>query len=513
MKTKICFFSITVVFMLSLAVTSSAEKLFWVDCGPEFDCTNAKLYYVDSSSVTPKAVLFVNGVFVYAYGDTSVGGEIPSIDYSFLTGNLDPLTYQVTNIKTDYIFYFKNGSIWLVDTETLAKRRLSNESGITPSTFCSAEAYDADLINPNNRAIKYHLKGPDEQCDTGDDIRCAVKVGMTSTTPPINMPNKSIQNIAFDGRYIVKDDSSKEVQICSTDLNSCKQIIPFTDSVDFENFNLQWVILIVDCKLISYDYISETLYTLYTPPPGECVDTDGLLHKDGYVYFQTKRDTSPFTNAIKKVPVNGGSVQSLTEFTTDKELDSFDLDISPTHVVYSWKTSKYSEEHVRSIPKGGGTPVVINDTCVNGIKAGQYYFCEDKNGNVWRVKLDGTQRIKRASSQLNGSTYGCSADWFYGIIPSVGRVFLSDMSNNLKSYAINEDFRNPTKGISIGTVPVNLSNFNTFSEFGFDMLGFAMKRSTVLSFGTDMLLLDATTPSSLKRLTNTNRWKIIYTSD
>src|SRR3972149_3868863 len=454
MKTRICIFLITLVFMLSLAVTSSAEKLFWVDCGHEFDCTNAKVYYVDPSSSTPKAVLFDTGVFVYAYNETSVSGEIPSIDYSFLSGDLDLVTYQ--------------------------------------------------------------------QSDTGDDICRAVKVGMTSTTPPINIPNKSIQEILLDGRYIVKNYSSMEVQICSTDLSSCKPITPFTDSVDHENFNKQWIILRVDCKLISYDYINEVLHILYPQPPdplpiGECVDSDGKLHKDGYVYFQTKRDASPFTNTIKKVPVNGGSVEILTEFTTDKELDGFDLDeISSTHVVYSWRTSKYSEDHVRSIPKGGGTPddiVVINDACVEGGIAGQYYFCEDKYGNVWRATLAGTQRIKRSNSQINGATYGGSADWFYGINPSTGRVLLSDISNNLKSYAINEDFRDATKGILIGTVPVNLSNFNTFSEFGLDMLGFALKRSTAFSFGTDILFLDATSPSSLKRLTNSNGWKITYTSD
>jgi len=507
--------------MLSLAVTSSAEKLFWVDCGHEFDCTNAKVYYVDPSSSTPKAVLFDTGVFVYAYNETSVSGEIPSIDYSFLSGDLDLVTYQLSDIKTDYIFYFKGGKIWRVDTETLEKKRLSNGSGITPSTFCDA-GVSTDWITPDNSTLKYRLKGPDGQCDTGDDIRRAVKVGMTSTTPPINIPNKSIQEILLDGRYIVKNYSSMEVQICSTDLSSCKPITPFTDSVDHENFNKQWIILRVDCKLISYDYINEVLHILYPQPPdplpiGECVDSDGKLHKDGYVYFQTKRDASPFTNTIKKVPVNGGSVEILTEFTTDKELDGFDLDeISSTHVVYSWRTSKYSEDHVRSIPKGGGTPddiVVINDACVEGGIAGQYYFCEDKYGNVWRVKLDGTQRIKRSNSQINGATYGGSADWFYGINPSTGRVLLSDISNNLKSYAINEDFRDATKGILIGTVPVNLSNFNTFSEFGLDMLGFAIKRSTAFSFGTDILFLDATSPSSLKRLTNSNGWKITYTSD
>lgn len=514
MKTRICIFLITVIFMLSLAVTSNAEKLFWVDCGPEFDCTNAKLYYVDSSSATPKAVLFDTGVYVHDYDDISDFKRISSIGYSFLTGTLDLITYQITNIKTSYIFYFKGGKIWLVDTTTLAKRRLSNESGITSATLCDYEKF-ADMMNPNDSSISYRLKGPDGQCDTGDDIYHLVKLGMISTTPPINIPLcKYIHEILLDSRYIVENYCSNpwRLEICSTDLSSCKKITEFTDSTDPENFDKRYIMLIVDCKLMSYDYISDSLCTLYTPASDECVRSDARLDKDGYVYFSNKKYVPPFTTTIYKVPANCGNPVKLGEITTTYVPDEDELETSPTHVVFLWRESSSSAEHVYSFSKGGETPVVINDACINGGIAGQYYFCEDKNGNVNRVNLDGTERIKRSSSQLNGRTYGGSADWFYGINPSTGRVFISDISNNLRSYAINEDFRNPTKGISIGTVPVNLSNFDIF-DFGLDMLGIGIRRFTGSSFGTDILFLDATTPSSLKRLTNTNGWKIDLSGD
>jgi hypothetical protein len=378
-------------------------------------------------------------------------------------------------------------------------------------------------MNSNNSTIYYILKGPDGQCDPDpddymtDDVSRAVKLGMTNTTPPIDIPKKYIDELLLDGRYIVKNFSSYpwKLEICSSDLSSCKLITEYYDDADPENFEKQWIILKVDCKLMSYDYNSENLYTLYNPPTGECVSSDGRLDRDGYVYFQTKRYSTPFTNTIKKVPVNGGSVEQLTEFTTTSELYGFDLEEnSSTHVVYLWRISEYSDEHVYSVPKGGGTPVVISDACVEGGSCGQYYFCEDKYGNVWRVKLDGTQRIKRASSQLNGAIGGGSEDWFSGCDPLKEKVLISDINNNLKSYAINEDFRNPTKGITIGTVPVNLSNFQASSDAEYDSLGIAMKRFTgSSSFGTDILLLDAITPSSLKRLTNSNGRKILLSSD
>jgi len=107
MKTKICIFLITFVFMLSLAATSSAEKLFWVDCGPEFDCTNAKLNYVDSSSATPK-VPFVTGVFVNVDYDDIFDNilEFPGgigDGHAFLTGILDPITYQLTGLSNNMV--------------------------------------------------------------------------------------------------------------------------------------------------------------------------------------------------------------------------------------------------------------------------------------------------------------------------------------------------------------------------------------------------------------------------
>jgi hypothetical protein len=60
----------------------------------------------------------------------------------------------------------------------------------------------------------------------------------------------------------------------------------------------------------------------------------------------------------------------------------------------------------------------------------------------------------------------------------------------------------------VGTLPVNLSNFEGF-DIGADMLGLARKRDTWLSYGTDVLLVNAAGSSSLKRLTNSTGGKII----
>ena len=101
---------------------------------------------------------------------------------------------------------------------------------------------------------------------------------------------------------------------------------------------------------------------------------------------------------------------------------------------------------------------------------------------------------------------GGSADWHYGFNPSTFRGFISGIDNQLKSYGINDDFTNPAVGILMGTIPVNLNNLGNADRLGLgvDMLGSAGKRDTEYSFGRDILLLKATTASSLTRLTNIN---------
>jgi len=493
----------------AITAVSTVPKLFWVDCGPQFDCTNATLRYVDPSSSTPVETLFDSGIFV-----TVDYGEIwpPDIEnHSFLSGTLNLTTYQLTNLKTGYIFYFKGGKIWLVDTTTLVKKQLSAEAGITSTTLCEVRTF-TDWQTPSNNTIQYTLKGPDGQCDTGDDIVRTVKVGMTPSTPPINLALKRIERLLLTGRYIVRNYSPypPTVEICSSNLTTCTPIDTFNNDADAEDYDKNRVVLLIDGKIKRYNYASNTLTICYTPASNEHVD-ETALDKDGYIYFSTIQEVSPFTNTIKRV-LCGNSPQTIISFATSAELPYLDISISPTYVVYAWPNPSNGGERVRSILKGGGTPIVIiviTDARIEGGSAGQYYFCEDTTGNVHRIKLDGTERIKRSNSQLNGPSFGGSADWHYDVNPLTLRVFLSNISNNLKSYAIDEDFRDTAKGISMGTVPVNLSNLGA-ADVGLDMLGVAMKRFIEGSYGSDILLLKADTPSSLKRLTNSNGFKFLF---
>jgi len=259
---------------------------------------------------------------------------------------------------------------------------------------------------------------------------------------------------------------------------------------------------------MSYNYATGALATLYTLAAGECVAEVGL-DRDGYVYFSVRRRISPFTNSIRRVKWAGGPVTTLASFSTAYPVDDLEIELTPTRVVYYYPDASFSALLVRSIPKAGGTPVVISNAAVIGGSVGNYAVLETTGGAVQLVKLSDGTRLSRANTQLNGATLGSSADWHYEFNPSTMRYFLSSIGNQLKSYAYGDDFTNPASGILIGTVPVNLNNLDFFA-LGNDLLGRARRRDSWFSFGNDILFLRQETPNSLKRLTNTSSEKIIF---
>lgn len=491
---------------VEIMTTSSVPKLFWVDCGigglGENDICTGALRYVDPAEASPVVRTFDTGVTVFSDWDDNA---IPAANI-----NLD--TYQMTNLKIAYVFYFKGGKIWKVDTTTLTKTQVSSESGATAATLCRVRPNN-DWQDTNNSTIAYHLKGTDGWCYSGDDIRRAVKLSMSATTSPINLGKRNLMALLFGGGYIVEDWSTipHRIRECDSNIANCTDITTRQNTSIWwwtEDYDAQRIVFHnLDGKLMIYNYFTNILTTLYTPLAGENIP-DSFLDRDGYVYFAVTRSISPFTHSIRRVPVTGGSVTTLAPFSTTYPVYELDLEPTPTHVVYFYPNASFSAMLVRSIPKAGGTPVVISDAAIGGGAVDDYAFLETTGGAVQRVKLSDGTRVSRANTQLNAATLGGSADWHYGLNASTMRYFLSSIGNQLKSYAYGDNFTDPEAGVVIGTVPVNLNNFGSFA-LGNDLLGGAGKRDEWFSFGNDVLFLRAATPASLKRLTNTNGYKII----
>ena len=262
--------------------TSTVPKLFWANFGINNDSKNwAGLLYVDPSASTPTRVLYDSNTFVGSGMGDDGGNGLGS--HTFVTGTVNTTTYQITNLQPRYIFYFKGGKIWLVDTITLKKRRLSTEAGIKENTLVHLN----NLINwqtPGDNTIQYQLTGPDGVPDTGDDIVRAVKIGMRPTDAPINLSPRHISALLLDGSYITNDFNSTphKIERCSSNFTSFTLITNFSNWVDDvrDNYDARRVIIRVDGVIKSYDYVANTLVILYTPGANADI-SDSRLDRDG----------------------------------------------------------------------------------------------------------------------------------------------------------------------------------------------------------------------------------------
>jgi len=103
---------------------------------------------VDPAATVPVKTLFDNGVFIVTDGDPD--------NHAIAAGNVDISTSQIAGLKTGNIVYFKDGKIYAVDTTSLIKTRLSNESGVTADKLCQFQTF-VDWQNPSKQ---YHLLCP-----------------------------------------------------------------------------------------------------------------------------------------------------------------------------------------------------------------------------------------------------------------------------------------------------------------------------------------------------------------
>jgi hypothetical protein len=478
----------------SAAVQESltAPGLFWFECGPADDCTNASLWYVDPAAVKPVPTKLDSGIFI---SDNEEAHRI-------YTGSVNTSTYQLTGLATAYIVYFKGGSIWRVDTTTLNKTQLSNETGITPDKLCGFDSVQ-NWLNPAQSVVSYRLL-VSGSCQTGSQAGRAVRLNMSPTTAPIDTGYRGLVQVLFDGRYLLVDwtSSPSAVKVCSSSLTSCTNVTTFSNESHFPDYDANRFTMILDGKLMAYNYTTPALKTLYTPAASQIIGSS-RLDRDGYVYFSTIDQSSPYAHSIKKVPVAGGAVITLASFSTAYFLPFLDVEISPNYLVYTYPNSTYASATVRSVAKNGGAPVTLESAYVNGGVGGDYFFSETASGQVKRINLNGGTAVTRSNTQLTGVTFGGTADWHYNINMSTARLFATSSSGVVKSYACTEDLSSSAAGIVMGTVPVNLVNFG-INGIDSAVLGHGRKRDQDLSYGKDVLFLNSLTPSSLKRLTNSN---------
>lgn len=486
---------------------ASAEKLIW----GEGDTTGYLGYEQDIS--------FNHGNLVYADPAASpVARKTLITEVDFLDSEnlaIPSATFDasmnMSNLKTSYIFYMKNGALYFADTTTLASKKISNESALKYENVCQIRTL-IDWKTPLESTVFYSLKGPSAACNDGDDLNKAVRLNMASTSAPVSMPGKYPMVILMDGRYVLGDFSGSpfRARVCKKDLSSCSTISTFVTDIRPMHYDASRVILRIDGNLVSYKYtlpVSKT--TLYTISPGNEEIAEARVDKDGSVYFMVKDlvgDGTKYTNSIKKFASTTGAVSTLATFTTTKPLSNGDMTLASSYIVYAHPNSARNGSIVRSVNKTGTSIKTLATSSVNGGVVGSYLYFEDKDAKVNRIALNGstTTLTSLADAQIVGATRGGRANWYYGFITSAFRGIVA-VGNELKSFSYSDTFASP--GVVLGDLPVNLSNPG-FMGTGSQMIGKAGRRGTDYSKGLDVIYVDALKAGSFKRLTNMNGMKV-----
>ena len=496
-----------VLFQAALAL--AAPNLFWIDCGPQNNCNNAALYYVDAGAAAPAATLLVSGVWV--------SGEDGNI---FGTGTVNATTHNVTNLKIGYVAFIKGGKIWKVDAATRAVTQVSSEAGITPSGLCEVN-FLTNWTTPLNSIVQYRLAQPGFTCQSGQPVTKFATLGMGAATAPFVITNKHVDEILINGQLIVRNYAfnPNKVQKCLANMTGCIDVTTFSSDSGMEgastSLDAQRILFGFDEKLKLYNFtlpVSATNpVTLYTPAPNEVIDEDSLLlAAGGTVYFTTRKTVAPFTNAIRKVSAAGTGLTSLATFTTSYPLQFLGVGQTSTRILFMFPAATMNSAILYSVPKAGGPTTLISTSMVAGTKCGDYLFLEDTLGRVGKFLADGTGAQWLYNAQLTGQAMGGSANFDDAGPASLasGRVFVTDIYNRLKSYGCGDVISDPNAGIALGTVPVNLSN-PSCSGVGSTLLCRAGRRDAGFSFGRDTVLVNGLQAASLRRMTNSNGYKRI----
>jgi hypothetical protein len=499
-------------------------KLFWFDCGwwsnyVGGEVCSGSIWFADPSS--PSAVLFDDGIVINTQGDVRT--------YSIPTGTVNT-DYSVSNLKIGYVFYFKNGSIWAIDTTTLDTWQVSREAGIVPFPGSQAApgllcwvASNPNWTNPNDSAITYQLAGPDGYCQSGDDVTKMVSLSMTAADPPLIITGFSIDEILLDGKRIVHNytTSPAEVDICQADNQTCEKIATFQSDAAVKDFDRSAVILQMDGKLVRYNLTNKTTKILYTP--GQYEELRKIrLDKGGTVYFvgigtkQLGYNTN-YANSVKKVTPSG-TVTQLYNFSTPLPLiwpndEELYFEVTPTHAVLGYPNMNHTAQALRSIPKAGGKAVMLTNSAVDGGAVGSYFFFEDTEGATWRVSLDGTTHISKKDSQLVGAVRNGTGDWYYDMDATSSGGLLLNKDHSVGYFVLAQDFTQAGVIKNLGVLPTNLSNLGGMGVES-ALIAYAGRRDSRSSYGQDVIFMDpGATGKSLNRLTNSNGYKLITGMD
>jgi hypothetical protein len=459
------------------------------------------LFYSGSiSAIDPAAP--ASPITVEAGTDIVAGSET-----TFLAGTYDAATKTFNDVHAHAIVYAKtDGKLYkasaLKSSGTPTPTQISSENKV-----CGIEYYDVDLVNPDNSGILYSTPGANATCGNSDDVYKMVRLGMSATDAPVVAP--VILPVIFKNRiaslidgttgapsgWLVNDAGA--LKRCDASFATCGTSLKSVTSVSNDSYG--WtnrVVLAIDHGWYVYDGDTMTLSTaIHTDLSGA---TSSYFHhaSDGDKFYFVASDAP---KSIYIVPVDGSAAATL--LATDAD-DITYLRISANKLLYGTATA------IKAVAKTGGTgAALVSGNSYPVAISGNHVYYMTTNGPIPTAGViddDGNNKSETANVAWIGLTYESIGIYDDNNRVPLQKIFRAEGYNALgagKGYAgaTLRSFNAASKaevGV-LGTVPTDIADISCYGPTA------NMLCSGSNSSQTDVFFLNAETPGSLVRVTNT----------
>ena len=465
--------------------------------------------------------------------DLIVASAIP-----VLTARYEPATSRFTDIQPQRVVYSRtDGTLWQVAVERVGGN--SQASAPTPVQL-SSEAEAAQLCGGIQAGwgitqipeiqVYYVLPGPDQDCVAREDnVGRVVSMGMDSTQPPMDFPGDPLDA----GVALIDTRNGASAGWLARDANilnhvapnlSTTQVASFTDFVFAGGqvhtghvfLNIDGNVHILD--LVGGGALIDSGYDFpVNPLIGQRFSTN--VHTDGERWlFVAPTDDS---NAALLAAETNGSVDILHE-PSDVSRSFFNLGPVYTRgrVAYQYETSNAGfATKVISLTRAGTDPVTLHDDnfAVSfskvmalfgasghvffqtvGLAPSTLYVVRD-DGSEPPVILDNTDTVA-VNAQLTETPIapGLTTAESVFLLEGVGQI---NSAGGATLSAFNP--RDPDARVVFGEIPDEFQHFFIFASAGRYKLAQANEAEKLMATPTDVFFLDAETPGSLLRITDT----------
>lgn len=276
-----------------------------------------------------------------------------------VSGRYDPATQTLTDLHLHAIVYaHTDGSIYKVSalkSGSLTPVRVSSET--MAGQLCTdrvGAVVTNDLADVDDSQYHYVLPGDDGTCNTSDDVRKMVRLGMSTTDAPVFAKPAVSELIdratgAIIG-WLAHDSLAGELQHCDAGFANCTKIADVSNYV--ESYYLQtgnYQLLEIDNTMAVYDISGNTLSTVFSLPAFQSPHT--AINDANTIYF-------PLGTSIYQLPIDGSAMATplVTEAT-----DITEIMLSADKLVYTLASSG-PEIEIKSIAKTGGTSTSLVTT-------------------------------------------------------------------------------------------------------------------------------------------------------